>query len=59
MSTKKENLILDALRCGRVQPLDSRSERRPPVGTLVYQTEPGKYLRHVRIFSLSKFMEPA
>ena len=49
VSADEEDLVLDACRCGRIQVMDLRSERRPPVGTLIYQAKSGRCLEHVHI----------
>ena len=43
MSADKEDFVLDISRCGRVQPLNFCSERRPPIRVFVYQAESGGY----------------
>lgn len=44
MSTKKKDLELDAWFSGRVEPLDFRNERRPPVCPSIDQTKSGEHL---------------
>ena len=43
MSADKEDFVLDISRCGRVQPLNLCSERRPPIRAFVYQAKSGGY----------------
>ena len=43
VSADKNDFVLDISWCGRVQPLNLCSERRPPIRAFVYQAESGGY----------------
>lgn len=47
VSAKEEDLVLHAWWCGLIELLNLGNERRPSIGTFVYQPKSGEYLGYL------------